>query len=409
MNLINCGDHMDESTELNFMLDKFVELHKGMKQRDENWYKSMATTIGGSEIASLLAISENEELRKYKSPYSSFMDVVNNKIAIKEGKQVWQNGGIACWWGTLFEEVITKIIEIELGNEIKGDSICIQMVKGHRNSPDGYIVAHFCEVASEEVVFVNNNTTTLQYKLYTTDMDPSLIKFSRVIMLEFKCPISRKPSVEIPKHYIPQLWSGLAVSPIATMALFIDSIFRKCSVSMLGDNIDYDNIYHNKDQTIEVSNPICWGMIGLYSKNKPTHFVDMGEVSYSDFNFIMGKINDKLIKTEIGIPWFRVGKYKQNYDGQNYDGQNYDEQKRGNMRTIESEIEELKKMTPNGYYFLGVLPWKLFHSSYLPIQRRFGFLNEIFPLINKVHEFVNSNTTAVFKLDSSLKETSLSL
>ena len=60
MNLIYSSDI---NAELNSMLDKFVELNKGMKQRDENWYKSMATTIGGSEIASLLAISENEELR----------------------------------------------------------------------------------------------------------------------------------------------------------------------------------------------------------------------------------------------------------------------------------------------------------------------------------------------------------
>lgn len=391
-----CDDNIDNANYLNSMLNKFVELHKGMKQRDENWYKSMATTIGGSEIAALLAISENEELRKYKSPYSTFMDIVNNKIAIKEGKQVWQNGGVACWWGTLFEEVITKIIEIELGNEIKGDSICIQMVKGHRNSPDGYIVAHFCEDTSNGNDNGNRNSnkdTIPQYQLYTTDMDPSLIKFSRIIMLEFKCPISRKPSIEIPKHYIPQLWSGLAVSPIASMALFIDSIFRKCSMGMLGDNIEYDTIYHNKDQTIEVSNPICWGMIALYSKNKPTHFVDMGNVSFSDFNFIMGKINDKLIKTEIGMPWFRIsecGQLPKQEQGQNKQPQ--EPKKRGNLKSIEVEIEEFKKLTPKGHYFLGVLPWKLFHSSYLPIQRRYGFLKEILPLIDKVHGFVNSSS-----------------
>jgi len=387
--------NMNEIARLNCILDKFVELHKGIKQRDENWYKSMATTIGGSEIASLLAISENEELRKYKSPYSTFMDVVNNKIAIKEGKQVWRDGGVACWWGTLFEEVITKVIEIELGSEIKGDSICIQMIKGHRNSPDGYIVAHFCEDESrsggssesnigggESRSGVSSESKKIsKYKLYTTDMDPKLIKFSRIIMLEFKCPISRKPSIEIPKHYVPQLWSGLAVSPIASMALFVDSIFRKCSVSMLGNNADYDIIYHNKDQTISVSNPICWGMIGLYSKNKPDNFVDMGEVSYSDFNFIMGKINDKLIKTEIGVPWFCVHAHS-------HLDENKHVKKRGNIRTIEAEIEYFKKLIPKGHYFLGVLPWKLFHSSYLPIERRYGFLKEILPLIDKIHEIV---------------------
>jgi len=357
--------------QLNIILDNFISLYKGIKQRDANWYKAMATTIGGSEISSLLAISENEELRKYKSPYSNFMDIVNNKIAILKGEQVWRDGGVACWWGTLFEEVITKIVEIELGSEIKGDSICIQMIKGHRNSPDGYIIAHFCED--------KNNTENNEkiYKFYTTDMDPKLIKFSRIVMLEFKCPISRKPSLEVPNHYIPQLWSGLAVSNIASMALFIDSIFRKCSLSMMGNNDQYDKIYHNKDQTIEVSNPICWGIIALYSKNKPTSFIDMGEVSFTDFNFIMGRINDKIIKTEVAVPWFSNGTYTGN--------------KRGNLITINEEIERLKLITPKGYYFLGVLPWKLFHSSYLPVKRRIGFLKEIMPLINKVHNLVISS------------------
>ena len=75
------------------------------------------------------------------------------------------------------------------------------MVKGHRNSPDGYIVAHFCEVSKNNNDKTNNDeNATPQYQLYTTDMDPLLIKFSRIIMLEFKCPMSRKPSMEIPKH-----------------------------------------------------------------------------------------------------------------------------------------------------------------------------------------------------------------
>ena len=61
--------------KLNAILDAFVNLHKGIKQRDENWYKAMATTIGGSEVGALLGISINEELHKYKSPYSNFNEV----------------------------------------------------------------------------------------------------------------------------------------------------------------------------------------------------------------------------------------------------------------------------------------------------------------------------------------------
>jgi len=361
--------YVNEANKLNNILDNFIKLYKDIKQRDANWYKAMGTTVGGSEISALLGISENEELRKYKSPYSNFIEIVKNKVAILKGENNWQNGGVACWWGTLFEDIIMMILEIELGSKIKGDNICIQLVPGHRNSPDGYIVAHFCEE------LVDNEK---KYKLYTTDMDPLLIKFSRIIMLEFKCPISRKPALEIPKYYIPQLWSGLSVSPIASMGLFIDSIFRKCSLNMLGNNPNYDTIYHNKDQTIKINNPICWGIIGLYSINKPSNFIDMGDVSYSDFNFIMGNINNKSIKTEYCIPWF---------------SKSLENCQRGNLSTIENEIDNLKLLTPNNYYFLGVLPWKLFHSSYLPVQRRCGFLKEIMPLINMVHKTALENAT----------------
>lgn len=370
----------DEAYRLNSILDNFVELYKHMKQRDANWYKAMGTTIGGSEISSLLSISENEELRKYKSPYGNFMEIVNNKIAILKGERVWHDGGVACWWGTLFEEIITMIVEIELGNKIKGDSICIQLINGHRNSPDGYIVAGFCE--DENYVSKAGERESTKYKLYTTDMDPTLIKFSRIIMLEFKCPISRKPSIEIPKYYIPQLWSGLSVSSIASMGLFIDSIFRKCSLEMLGHNPNYDTIYHNKDQTIEIGNPICWGLIGLYSINNPPSFIDMGNISYSNFNFIMGNINNHTIKTINSIPWFPDSSTNSTTSSNNYT------KKRGNTVSIDVEIEKLRLLTPKNWHFLGVFPWKLFHSSYLPIQRRCGFLKEIMPLIEIVHKTV---------------------
>jgi len=343
----NLFDRMDK---LDRILDGFVAFHSGMKQRDPDWYKAMATTIGGSEISSLLALSEIEELKKYKNPYSNFNEVVKNKIAILNGENNWR-GGVACWWGTLFEEVITIIVEIELCGKIKGDSICIQKIKGHRNSPDGYIVAHFYE---------ENNMT----KIYTKDIDESLITESHIIMLEFKCPLSRKPTMEIPKQYIPQLWSGLEVSGIAAMGLFIDSVFRKCSMGALGYNIEYDTAYHNKDQTLDIGLPVCWGVIALYSKIKPISFIDMGELGYSDFNYYMGRINEKSITTLVCDPIF-----PSNDDS-------------------DSIIENLKKEIPENFYLLGVFPWKLFYSTYIPIQKRKGFLDEIMPLINKVHNIV---------------------
>jgi hypothetical protein len=104
-------------------------------------------------------------------------------------------------------------------------------------------------------------------------------------------------------------------------------------------------------------------------------------------------ISDKLIKTEIGMPWFRIAEcgYSGLEESKGLQGSKKSK-KRGNLKSIEMEIESFKELTPKGYYFLGVLPWKLFHSSYLPIERRYGFLKEILPLIDKVQGFVNSSS-----------------
>lgn len=223
-------------------------------------------------------------------------------------------------------------------------------------------------------------------------------------MLEFKCPLSRKPKLEIPKHYIPQLWSGLAVSNVAAMGVFVDSIFRKCSLDALGYNSDYDTIYHNKDQTLEIGMPVCWGIIGLYSKIRPITFMDLGTVSYSDFNYIVDKINKKTINAEICSPYFATKRF----NGFNTIEHEFEEEfllsieaeKSNPASSIEAEksnkytkflIKKLEKNTPKDYYFLGVLSWKLFYSSYIPIKRRPGFLDEIKPLINQVHQAVSAN------------------
>ena len=51
---------MTTHKQLDDLIDTFVDLHKGMKQRDASWYKCMATTVGGSELAALMSISTNE-------------------------------------------------------------------------------------------------------------------------------------------------------------------------------------------------------------------------------------------------------------------------------------------------------------------------------------------------------------
>lgn len=349
---------------LNNLIDEFIKVYNNdIKQRDSEWYKLMGTTVGGSEVAALMGLS----------PYSNFYKVVESKIEICKGNKPWNSvENLSCWWGTLFEDIITRYVEIDLGNTIKGTSICIQKYEGHRNSPDGYIVANF---------YLKDN----RYHIWTTDLPKEIIDIQMILLLEFKCPITRRVTGDIPKYYKPQVLSGLAVSPLAHKGLFVDAIFRKCSIQQLGNNPNYDINFHKKVTGREL-NPIAWGAVTIhiqqskdsaivkniyeecfgmdYIDGSPNDIIDLGEASNNIFNDVMALVNDKSLLTTQTTIRFADG--------------------RG-----DSEVLDLRQR--NSCYIFAVLPWKLFDVSYVPVDREPNFLENIYPTIQKVHELVKES------------------
>jgi hypothetical protein len=109
----------------------------------------------------------------------------------------------------------------------------------------------------------------------------------------------------------------------------------------------------------------------------------MGLLHYSEFNHMMGEINKKNIKSKVCQPYFAQPRFNQ---------EQIDSKKTNcNQFSIDYLMDKLEDDTPKGYYFIGVLPWKLFYSSYNTIKRRDGFLDEIKPLIDKVHKIVKES------------------
>lgn len=344
----------------NKLISDFVDtFNNDIKQHDYNWYQLMGNTVGGSEIASILGIS----------PYSSFYKIVQSKIDICNGREKI-NVGLSCWWGTFFEDIIKNYIEIELGNVVKGDKICIQKYEGHRNSPDGYTIVNF---------YYKNG----KYNIWTTNMSPSLIKLSLIILLEFKCPITRQPTGNIPNYYIPQLLSGLSVSPIAHKGLFIDSLFKKCSISQLGYNDEYDKSFHKKNLIKQY--PLAWGVVNLYIPIQKLsneiiniyqnyfnikftedndNIIDMGNINLSLFNSIFSLINNNTINITKTTIKFNDGRGDKN-------------------------ILNLKKKEKN--ILFAVFPWKLFDVSYVFIDREPNYLENVYPTIQRVHKLVKEN------------------
>jgi len=359
-------------------LNNFVCEYAGMIQRDTSWYDNMKNTIGGSEMAAIMGIN----------PYSSYYDIVINKINLKQGLNKW-NGGEACWWGTMFEDIIASFVEIDLGGKVVGDNICLQPFPGFRTSPDGYIIAKFTDSAKTKLVHYCSGGAN----------SSSQAAHEAICLLEFKCPLSRKPTTSIPKYYVPQLWSGLAVSPIAEKAIFVDSIFRKCSVKDLNlQSCEIDEIYHKP--LPKKLKPIAWGYIAVYAPMLTAErslrildsydtsmealdlysqclklnilesqkiqenggcndsFIDFGTVSPKQFAQTLKFIDNKKYKTIKSLP-----KFNGSYD-----------------YTCEKIID---------YWFIGVIPWKLFDVKYILIDRNPTFLDDIIPKINAIHALVD--------------------
>jgi len=340
------GYHYDSNFK-NTVLDTFIAQWAGIQQRDEEWYKRMGRTIGGSEIAAIIG----------KSKYKTREDVVNEKIAILFGEHIF-TGGPACNWGILFEDVLCAYIEQLFDTKIKGDNICIQKYKGHRNSPDGYMIVYLYDEIIEEQNFDAKNKPNIlklfDYGIHTKDDNKTCID-EKTVLLEFKCPHSRRPST-IPAHYETQIQSGLAVSEIADAGLFVDACFRK---HRYGDTYSYDKYYHNWDrQRLDNTNTITNGIIGVFEvgRTEKIEYIDFGRDC--DFNDVLDKINTK----------------KYYVDRCTIFGQ----------ETYNDVIEKWNEKID----FIGIIPWKLYEVIYTVVYRDMDFMKRIYPVICSVIEEV---------------------
>jgi hypothetical protein len=350
---------------LNELIDDFIFLfNDDIKQHDKNWVSIIGTTIGGSEISALLGI--NPYVNKYK--------LIELKTNICKGINVSVET-LPCWWGTIFEKVITKVLKIDLGNEIKGTNICIQKYEGHRNSPDGYMVLNLYK--KDDI-----------YHIWTTDKPKELIDLSVISLLEFKCPIKRKINNYVPPYYIPQVLSGLSVSPIALIGLFVDAMFKKCSLYELGFNEKYDSVFHMKHNINQL--PLAFGIIPIYVNKNNINFkvielykvvfkqsfditnnkvIDIGNISIELFDLCIKLIHEKKLITKLSSVKF------------------YDNRGDNNINEFDKEIDNHK--------LFALFPWKLFDLLYYPINREVNFIENLLPLIQEViltvKENVNNN------------------
>jgi hypothetical protein len=397
-------DTVGTDDALDTMLCRFVDRWRHRtRQRSAEWLKARQTSVGGSEVAALMGLN----------PYDKFDDIV----ARKAGVAVRSAAGPPCWWGSMFESAIEAYVELDCGLVLRGTDVNVPappasgLAGAHANSPDGYGVA---------TLYRDDDGA---WQLLTTDDDAAGRAAGRprrreAALFEFKCPYRRRPKGAIPRHYRPQVWSGLALSPVASCGLFVDAVFRKCALWSLGGGPGYDRWYHRERANPDWTTPVAWGLTGVYAPRleherraaatkiaaetvaenidtadlagaagrSPAYEawlvyretlgslpaerpdpVDLGDCETGAFDRVLAQIDTG------GFRAVHVGPCTADGRG-------------APLRTsaeIGAAVDRLAAAAPRGHYLLGVIPWKLLEVSYTFEQRRPGFLAEVAPLVTR--------------------------
>ena len=309
----------------------FVEKHGSAPlQRTDEWFLMRNTVIGASELAALVGMS----------PYQNFESLARKKRV--KSNSSYSNS--SCWWETIFEDVAVKYAEREFSTNILGTNICVKPPEGsplhekHVVSPDGYGI----------VDLVEQDTGW-----YIERKSDKVKRFGRRIpctsLFEFKCPHRRHPKGFVPKHYLPQVWAGLEISPFTNLGVFCEMVIRKCPKYKVEEWGEYDRNYHfNYDWGRELAR----GVSAVFRREASgKKLVDYGGEPFEKFDTMMSEAVD--------------GK---------------------ECRIVHSQLYETdyKRLEGgDGFFMTGFFYWKIFRFDGHIVKKNPGFMEKCVPLIKE--------------------------
>lgn len=319
-------------------LFKFIENNSKLaEQGSPEWLAMRKKIIGGSELSTILG----------KNPFNKIQDLVADKIGLTKFY-----GNTATRWGNLFEELSRIIIEIILidrqgqmesehcsgNNQNKLPEYGIfetgsleGAIPHHRFSPDGLSVFLYK---------VNQSLNEANQSLY---IKKKVLQFL-ITLLEFKSPLRSIPTGSVPEYYAPQIQAGLCDINMSEIGLFVNNMYRKCSISDLGLSIKYDTVFHMSDLDIKKKfkpeTPVAYGIIGFYqtldqSNKFEAHIKKQTNSDYSNSN--IDEFSDSLAKQAI----ITNIEYDTDTNSSDEDDSDADDEK-WVYKNIDEKIKELK-------------------------------------------------------------------
>ena len=205
-------------------------------------------TFGGSEIGSLFGVNQ----------YQSKEQLIATKLQITKFE-----GNTATRWGNLFEEVLFGVVDYLYSCKTYETG----SIPGLRDT-NGDVIQSY---SPDRLGIVGKSNFISMTKM----LDPNLIidKIVKplpdelIVLMEGKCPYSRVPDGKVPKQYSLQPLLGACTIPIVDVCLYVDGMFRLCSLA--------DFYLSDGDLAI--------GFIGIYEKTGPKReFKGYGEKSEKD-------------------------------------------------------------------------------------------------------------------------------
>ena len=238
---------------------RFLEKHKNLPaQRTKEWYQARIGRFGGSELHNIVNLK-----------HSNINTFVNNflyyKIANRGNPFIFP-----CVFGNIFENEIKNLTEYNFKTKIyETGSIPYDKLKSVSYSPDGLGIVD-----------------------------------DKIVLFEFKCPISREINKnKIKFEYLMQVNSGLHVleEVIDEKALYIEAEFKKCTLNDLLNNNTFDKIFHNKFLNRDFSELYKhFGMILIYETGSEIYHgfeypdvIDYGDATFVEMETLFFNIHKK--------------------------------------------------------------------------------------------------------------------
>jgi len=345
------------------------------KQKSAGWYLARETSIGGSELSTVLGINK----------YKKFREFIFEKIGL--GEPVDSNNPNFLW-GNLFENVHANILTHIFNIKIEDfGSIPWRDEQSHfRVSPDGFFGASLQQMLSGPLI--DNRAEFLAQLPPGTDLEKP-----RVFVLELKSPARRTiDKSAIPEVYQPQVFAELCIDDCVEFALFSECAFKRCSYS------DYENTVNSTASFIvrggdrSESLPLYMGIIHIYAPIDNSDLANYLHTRYIDH--ISHSLIDIGAITDPNLYFEFVSKIKPYNMICKYTMSGSDKVSTDNDDKI---IDESR------YTCVAVVPWKAYDISYHLVHKDPNYITARYPLILKTTDCI-TNSRAMLADDNNTED-----